>query len=90
MVKALQRAKKVEQAEKDENVEVVLAELIDTAQKLIPTAPIELIESLSMTQLAALIEFASASQEAVVDSSEVEVSETINEEGKKIASQEKQ
>lgn len=70
MIDALQMAKSLD--DNRENTEFLLSTMISTAQRLLPDCPREVIERLKMKQLAALIEFASASDEEAVERSEVE------------------
>jgi len=71
MVDALRLAKKVEKNQDDP--EVILGSLLSTAQRLIPACPKDVLNKMVARQLSALIEFASASDEEVIESAEVEV-----------------
>lgn len=73
MVDALRTAKAIEENQDDN--ELILNSMIETAGRLIPKCPKEIIEQLKMRQLSALIEFASTSDEDVVADAEVEVAE---------------
>lgn len=72
MIDAVRLAKKVDENPND--VETILGAMIQTAKRLVPGAPHDLVESLKMRQLSALIEFASASDSEAVAGSEQEQS----------------
>lgn len=58
MLEAIRLARAADQ--KDVEPEVILEQLITTAQKLLPKCPVEILHGLKVEQLSALIEFASA------------------------------
>lgn len=64
MVNAIRVAKRIEDAKNDP--EVILEAMIDTACRLIPSCPRDLLGTLTMQQLAALINFATAPDEDVM------------------------
>ena len=73
MVEALRTAKTVQ--DNADDGEVMLSAMVSTAKRLIPDCPKDQIDRMTMRQLAALIEFASASDEQVAAEAEVEVVE---------------
>ena len=87
MINALKLADEAQKAgEIEDEVErsrIIIGQMIETAARIIPTCPEPTLQSMNMKQLAALLEFAAAPDEEVIDVAEpVEGEETVDE-GKK-------
>jgi hypothetical protein len=83
MIESMQIAE-MEEADTEQDATKILVKLLRVAKTLIPTCPEEVVHSMTIKQLMALVEFASASDLEVDEGAEVEVTEG-EEAGKKQA-----
>lgn len=81
MLTALKKSKELNKKGKEVGPEQIIQEMRDTCAMIIPDAPAEVLNTLSIKQAAALIEFASKSPEQIMTESEP-VNEQAGEVGK--------